>query len=183
MTQTESLIGTLVSGLVLWAITKAIAYFVKASRIRAALLEDVQINVVGAKEQLDAVKKLVEDNVIEGQKLPFPIPYSIGEYLLYKSMQSDLPLYLKKAEIIKVVKFYQALWEMDVSIAGFASVLGKWEERGIALTREQVAHARKRKERIDSLCGILTSMDIRGFSDLPDDYRSVKGPEHVVGKA
>ena len=183
MTKTESFLGTLISGLVLWAITKVIAYFVKARRIRAALLEDVQINVAGAKEQLGAVKKLVEDKVVEGQKLPFPIPYNIGEYLLYKSMQSNLPLYFRKSEIIKVVKFYQALWEMDVSIAGFALVLGKWEERGTALSKEQVAHAKKRKERIDSLCGLLTSRDIHSFSDLPGDYRSVKGPESIVGKA
>lgn len=88
---------------------------------------------------------------------------------------------LSKSEIIKAVNFYQALWVMDESIAGLVSVLGKWEERGIALSKQQVDHVKKMKERIESLYNVLTVGHIRRFSDFPSDYSSVKKPETVVG--
>lgn len=180
MTLTERILATILGGITLWLITKIASYFVKRSRIQAALLADINIHIAGAIEQRDAVAKLIEVHVVEGQKLPFPIPYNVGEYLLYKSLQKDLPEYLRKAEIVKVVKFYQALWEMDVSINGLASTLGKWEKDEVVLSKEQVTHAKKRKERVDSFCQMITGSDVRELSDLPDDYRSVKGPETVV---
>ena len=59
---------------------------------------------------------MVEDHAIVGQKLTFPISYKVGEYLLYKSIQHDLLDYLSKAELVKVVKFYQTMWELDIAI-------------------------------------------------------------------
>ena len=182
MTLTDRILATILGGLALWLITKVVSYFVKRSRIQAALLADIAIHIAGAMKQRDAVAKLIENHVSEGQKLPFPISYDVGEYLLYKSLQKDLPEYLRKTEIVKVVKFYQALWEMDVSIKGLASTLGKWEENDVVLSKEQVAHAKRWKERVDSYCQILTGRDVRELTDLPDDYRLVKGPETVVAK-
>jgi hypothetical protein len=180
MSVTDSLLATILGALVVWLITTLVSHFVKKTRLRAALLADITINIAGAKEQRAAAAKLIENHVVEGHKLPFPIFYTVGEYLLYKSIQKDLPEYLSKAELVKVVKFYQALWELDATTNSLASTLGRWERDGIVLSKEQVAHAKRRKERIDSLCEVLSGKEIRKLSDLPDDYRSVKGPETVV---
>jgi len=183
MSLTDSLLATIVGAIVVWLITTTASHFLKKSKLRAALLADVTINIGGVKAQRLAVAKLVEDHAIEGQKLKFPISYKVGEYLLYKSIQHDLLDYLSKAELVKVVKFYQTMWELDIAINGIASTLGTWERDGIALSSEQVNHVKKRKERIDSFCKIICSKEIGKLTDLPDDYRSIKGPETVVSRA
>ncbi len=183
MTLTDSLLITILGAIVVWLIATITSHLLKKSKLRAALLADVTLNVAGVKEQRLAVAKLVEDHAIEGQKLPFPISYKVGEYLLYKSIQNDLLDYLNKAELVKVVKFYQTMWELDVAINGIASTLGTWERDGIALSLEQVNHLKKRKERIDSFCEVICSKEFRQLIDLPDDYSSIKGPETVVSRA
>jgi len=103
MSLTNSLLVTILGVIVVWLITTITSHLLKKSKLRAALLADVSINVAGVKEQRIAVAKLVEDHAIEGQKLTFPISYKVGEYLLYKSIQHDLLDYLNKAELVKVV--------------------------------------------------------------------------------
>jgi hypothetical protein len=182
MSLTDTLLVTIASAIVVWLITTITSNLLKKSKLRAALLTDVTLNVSGVNEQRLAVTKLVEDHAIVGEKLPFPVSYRIGEYLLYKSIQNDLLDYLNKAELVKVVKFYQTMWELDVAINGIASTLGLWERDGASLSSEQVNHIKKRKERIDSFCDVICSKEIRKLMDLPDDYRSIKGIETVVSK-
>lgn len=182
MSLTDSLLVTILGAIVVWLITTIVSHLLKKSKLRAALLADVTINVSGVREQRIAVAKLVEDHAIVGQKLTFPITYKVGEYLLYKSIQNDLLNYLNKAELVKVVKFYQKMWELDVAINGIASTFGIWERDGIALSIEQVNHIQKREERIDSFCEIICSKEIRKLMDLLDDYRSIKGPDTVVSR-
>lgn len=182
MSLTNSILVTILGAIVVWLITTITSHLLKKSRLRAALLADISINITGVKNQQIAVAKLVEDHAVEGQKLTFPISYKVGEYLLYKSIQHDLLDYLSKRELVKVVKFYQAMWELDVSINMIASTLSTWERDGIALSLEQVNHIKKRKERIDSFCKIICSKEILELIDLPDDYRSIKAPKTVVSK-
>lgn len=182
MSLTDSLLVSILGAMVVWLVTTIVSHLLKRSRLRAALLADVTINISGVKEQRAAVATLVEDHAIVGQKLPFPISYKVGEYLLYRSIQNDLLAYLNKAELVKVVKFYQTMWELYIAINGIALSLGTWERDGVALTKEQVNHVKKRKERIDSFCEVICSKEIRELNDLPDDYRLIKGSETVVCK-
>ena len=161
MSLTDSLLVTILGAIVVWLITTVTSHLLKKSKLHAALLADVTLNVSGVKEQRLAVAKLVEDHAVVGKKLPFPISYRVGEYLLYKSIQNDLLDYLNKAELVKVVKFYQTMWELDVAINGIASTLGLWERDGVPLSSEQVKHIKKRKERIDSFCEVICSKEIR----------------------
>jgi len=39
---------------------------------------------------------------------------------------------------------------------------------------------KKRESRIESFCNLISSNEIKKISDLPDDYRQVKGAETVV---
>ena len=182
MSLTDSLLVSILGAVIVWLVTTFVSFTLKKSKLRAALLADVTINIAGVKEQRLAVAKLVEEYAVEGQKLIFPIAYKVGEYLLYKSIQNDLLNYLNKTELVKVVKFYQTMWELDVAINGIASTLGTWERDGIELTAEQAKHLKKRKERIDSFCEVICSKEIRTLEDLPDDYRLIKGPETVLSK-
>ncbi len=177
----DVLTGILVA-LVGWLTTSIVTYFLRRNRLRAALLTDITLNVQGARLQVAAVGTLME-HVTAGKRLPFPIHYSVGEYLLYKSVQSDLPSYLFKDELIKVVQFYQFLWDLDVSIRGLALTLGQWEKENIELSPEQVAHAATRKARIDSLCQVLPDVQaLSRLTDLPTaaEYAMVKAPGTVV---
>ena len=118
-----------------------------------------------------------------GKKLPFPISYNVGQYSFYTSIQKDLPVYLTKSELVKVIKFYQSIWELDVSINGIATTLGVWERDNRELTEKDIKHIKNRKARIDSFCEVITSKEINQIMDLPDDYRQVKGAETVVEEA
>src|SRR5208337_338144 len=113
--QHESIQATILATLVGWLITNVVSFFVRRGRLRAALLADIMLNVAGANEQRATLAKLITNQVIAGRTIAFPIFYNVGEYLLYKAIQQDLPKYLRKSELVKVVKFYQALWTLDVS--------------------------------------------------------------------
>lgn len=180
MSMTDSLLATIIGTLAVWLITTSILHQVKKAKLRAALLTDIKINIDGVREQRVAVAKLVENHAVEGNKLPFPISYRVGEYLFYKSIQHNLVDYLNKAELLKVIRFYQKIWELDSAINGLASTMSKWERDGTVLSKANVEHIIKRKERIDSFCEIICANEIRGLMHLSDDYEPVKGPETVV---
>lgn len=176
----EKLLLTIIGALVIWAIKGIVIHNVRSSRLKAGLLADIKMHVEGAKEQRGAVKILVEATAQVGQKLPFPISYNVGQYSFYNSIQKDLPVYLSESELVKVIKLYQALWELDVSINGIANTLGIWERDNRVLTDGDIKHLKKRKARINSFCDVICSKEIKNISDLPDDYRQVKGAETVV---
>jgi len=176
----EKLLLTIIGALLIWVIKEISNHFIKRSRLKAGLVADIMLYIAGAKEQRGAVKILVEDTAQEGRKLPFPISYNVGQYNFYNSIQRDLPAYLSKSELVKVIKFYQAIWELDVLINGLATTLGLWEREKHELTDRDIRHITKRKARIDSFCEAITSKEINSILDLPDDYRQVKGAETVV---
>lgn len=177
MSLSEKLLISILAALTVWLLTSAIGHFIRRGRLRAALLEDIKLHVAGAEHQQNAVRKLIKQHAIVGHQIPFPIYYNVGDFLLYRSLQKDLTRYLRSKELVKVIKYYQALWELDVCINGLASVLGAWERDAIKLTNLHINHLNNRKERIDSLCKVLSGQEIRDISDLPDDYRNVEGPE------
>ena len=177
---TVEVLLTIAGALIIWAIKGIVTHRIRGSRLKAGLVADIKMHIEGAKEQRGAVKILIEDTAQVGQKLPFPISYNVGQYSFYNSVQKDLPVYLSTSELVKVIKFYQAIWELDVSINGLANTLGIWERDNRELTDRDIKHLKKRKARIDSFCDVISSKEIKDISDLPDDYRQVKGAETVV---
>ena len=182
MSFTDSLLVSILGTVVVWILTTVILHVIKKLKLQAALIADITINIAGMKEQQSAVTKLVEDHAIEGQKLTFPISYKMGEYVFYKSIQNDLLTYLNKTELVKVIKFYQGMWELDTAINGIALTLSTWERDKITLASEHVSHIKKRKDRIDSFCNVICSKEIRKLKELPDNYNSIKRAETVVSR-
>ncbi len=176
----EKLLLTIIGAIIVWAIKETSNHFLRRSRLKAGLVSDIQLHIAGAKEQKGAVKMLVEETAQVGETLPFPISYNLGQYSFYNSIQKDLPTYFSKTELIKVIKFYQTVWELDVSINGLANTLGLWERDNRELTDKDIKHIKKRKFRIDSFCEVLASKEISNIMDLPDDYRQVKGAETII---
>lgn len=182
MSLTDRLLVSILGALIVWLIKAGISHLLKRAKLRAALLADVSVHLAGVREQQATVAELVETHAIEGRTLPFPISYRVGEYLLYRSIQEDLLNCLSKVELVKVVKFYQKMWELDVAINGMASTLGTWERDGIGLSADQVVHLKRRKARIDSFCQVFLAGEIGRLTDLPDDYRSVEELARMVAK-
>ena len=177
---TDKLLIAIISGIIIWAIKELIVYLIRRARLRAGLISDIIIHVAGASEQKGAVNVLVNETAKEGEPLPFPVSYNVGQYGFYSSVQKELPVYLRENELIKVIKFYQAIWELDVSVNGLATTLGLWERDKRELSASDIKHLKKRKSRIESFCDLISSKEIKKISDLPDDYRQVKGAETVV---
>ena len=179
---TEKLLIALIAGLLLWVVKATVSHWIKRTRFRAALLVDIKSHLEGAKEQKGATKVLVEETIEVGKKVPFPISYFIDSYNFYSSVQKELPSYLTEAELVKVIKFYQAIWQLDVSLNGLATTIGVWERDGENITKANIVHLKKRLARVTSFCDCLTAKEINKISDLPDDYRQVKDAETVVAK-
>lgn len=176
----ENLLLTIIGAIIVWAIQSVTSHYIKKSRLRSGLLADIRIHIAGAREQNRAVKSLVEETVRQGAKIPFPIFYNIGHYSFYDSIQKELASYLSKAELVKVIKFYQAVWELDVSINALANTLSTRERDQQELTEGNMLHLKKRKARIDSLYEAISSNEVRTIACLPDDYRQVKGADTVL---
>lgn len=177
---TDKLLITIISGLVIWVIKEIIVHLVRGARLKAGLVSDIKIHIAGANEQKGAVNTLVNETIEEGKEIPFPISYNVGQYGFYNSIQKDLPVYLSGPELIKVIKFYQAVWELDVSVNGLATTLGLWERDKRKLSKNDLKHLRKRSARIESYCDLIGANEIKAISSLPEDYRQVKGAETVV---
>jgi hypothetical protein len=182
MTDIDRFLLTIIGALIIWAVQQIISHNIRKSRFRGGLLADINLHIDGAKEQREGVKTLVEDTAQEGQKLPFPISYVRDPYNFYTSNQKELPIYFSEAELIKVIKFYQAIKELDISINGIADTLGIWERDKRELTDKDIKHLKKRMARIESFCNVICVKEIMKISELPDDYRKVKGIETVVEK-
>lgn len=171
MTLSDQLLVTILAALVVALTTATVRYFINRSRLRAALLSDIRLHLAGANKQCKAVERLVAEQICEGQTIPFPISYSVGEYLLYKSLQSDLPKYLQKRELVKTIKFYHAIWELDVSFHGLAETLMEWQKTNTVLTSDHVKHIKRQRDHIQSLTNALkTSQIISHIEDFPDEY-------------
>lgn len=179
---TGQVILAFITGLGLWVMKSTISHTIKRSRFRAALLVDITSHLAGAREQEKASKVLVTDTLQVGQKVPFPISYFVDGYSFYGSVQSALPSYLNKTELVKVIKFYQALWQLDVAVNGLATTVSLWERDGIALSQANIDHLKNRLARIVSFCDCLTDNKVEVIGDLPDDYRQVKDADSVVRK-
>ena len=177
---TDKLLITIISGIVIWGIKEIVVHLIRGARLKAGLVADIKTHIAGSNEQKDAVKILVNETAKEGKELPFPISYNVGQYGFYNSIQKELPVYLSKSELIKVIKFYQALWELDVSVKGLATTLGFWERDKRKLSQNDLQHIKKRSARIESYCNLIGANEISSISNLPDDYRQVKPAYTVV---
>lgn len=177
---TDTILITIFGALIIWVLKGFVSFFIINSRIKAGLLADIKMHAEGVRRQKVAVKTLVEHTAKEGQKLPFPFSYNVGQYSFYHSIQKDLPIYLAKSNLVKVIKFYQNIWELDVSINGLSDTLSIWERESKTLTEDDIKHLKDRSVRIESFCDVIISKEIITISDLPDDYDQIKGPETVV---
>ena len=177
---TDKIFAAIIGAVVVWLIKSFFSHQVKKVRFRVGLIADINLHIQGAKGQIVAVKDLVEETAKVGESLPFPIAYNIDSYSFFSGVQKELPSYLSQDELVKVIKFYQAIWQLDVSVNALATTMGLWERDKTKLTTENIEHLNKRKERIDSFFNLVASQSITQFSALPSDYSGIKGPETVV---
>ena len=177
---TNQFIVVIGGALIVWILKSLFTHFLTQSRLKKALLTDIQLNIDGAKEQTDTVRILFEGTIEEGVQLPFPFSYNVGSFGLFESVHKELPIYLFKADLVKVIKVYQALWALDVSINSFAQTLSIWERDKVKLTAANIQHLEKRKVRIESLYEAISTNKITSLSDLPNDYSHVKSVDTVV---
>ena len=180
---TEKILIALLAGFILWAVKSVVSHLVKRARFREAILVDIQAHISGAKEQTGAAKVLVEETIQEGEEVPFPVVYTIDSYSYYSAVQKELPLYLNQDELVKVIKFYQAIWQLDVSVHALATAVGIWERDKVVISEQKLSHLKKRLSRISSFCDCITEKEINKINNLPSDYRQVKDAETVVENA
>jgi hypothetical protein len=157
-----------------------ISYFIRRYRIRSGLLADINLQINGIKEQKEAIRTLFEYTIKEKHTIPFPIFYNIGQYSYYCSTQQELASYINKSELRKVIKFYQSVWELDVSMYCLANTLSLWERDKRKLNASDIAHLNKRKDRINSYCQVLCIEGLDKIAQLPEDYRQIRAPETIV---
>jgi hypothetical protein len=181
MNLTDRILATILGTLVVWAITKVVTFFVERSRIKSAILTDLLLHQRGIKMQDQAIKAMFDNGLLKvGTTIPFPIRYASEEWILYRALQRDLPFYLPKETLRKIIKFYHLMWELDQSMVGFAKALDDWEADGRKLTDADIDHLQRRVARMNSMARLIFERAIKGLEDLPEDYQEAKTMETVL---
>ena len=175
----EKLLCAILGGFILWMIKEIFDHKRHKDRLKGGLLADIQLHLQGVEDQCDAVNQLV-NNIVVGEKISLPISYTPDTYAFYTAVQSMLARYLEKDELVKVIKFYQAIKHLDIAINGLTQVVSLWERDGTVIDGEKLEYLDRRRARIDSFQKLLLSADINELSDLPDDYTEIKTPDTVV---
>jgi hypothetical protein len=131
--------------------------------------------------QNTAIEAMFNNGILKiGEQIPFPIRYANEEWILYRSLQRDLPMFMGKESLRKIIKFYHLMWELDQSMLGFAKVLEDWEAKGRTLSEADMEHLKKRFDRMSSMAGLIALIDAKRLRDLPDDYQEAKTMESVL---
>lgn len=181
MTLTDRILATILGTLVVWATTKVLGFIIHRSRIKAAILTDLLLHQRGIKLQDSAIKAMFDNGILKvGEVIPFPIRYANEEWVLYRALQRDLPLFLSKDALRKIIKFYHLMWELDHSMLGFSKVLEDWEAKGHILTDADMEHLQRRVARMHSMAGLIYNVSIQRLNDLPDDYQEAKTMETIL---
>ncbi len=167
-------------GLIAAAVTGVIGFFIRRSRIRSALLADIELNLSGVTEARAYVVKLFDVHVREGIELKFYGSFHVGKYHLYESLQADLARYLDKDRLLKVIRVYHTFWELEISLKNLMDLMKTWTKEERILTQEDVERLKAAKERQFRLIDILTAKEIRKLRDLPSDYRDRLPPVNLL---
>lgn len=173
------LVGILISVLA-WIITNVVMFFIKKYRLSSALIADISYHVLGVKEGKDYFEKLFNNYIKENQAIEYAAYFSKDEYELYKCVQSDLVKYFDKRNLVRIIKFYKGLWELEALSEGLTNDLMKWKEEKRVLNKDDVKFLCRKKIRIIKLCDILTQKEISKIEDLPDDYRGRIEPSTII---
>jgi len=82
MDMTDKIIATIIGAIAVWLIKSFFSHHIKKQRFRTGLIADINSHIQGAKEQIEAVKVLVEETAKIGECLPFPIAYNSKTWTL-----------------------------------------------------------------------------------------------------
>jgi hypothetical protein len=176
---TKLLVGILVS-VVAWSITSISMFLLKRRRMRDALLCDIAIRAVNVVENRKYIEALFDDVIKEGKKIAYSCRYTRTDDSLYKSTLGELIRVSDRRTLLKITKAYTMLDELDILAEGFFLDITKWREKERILSEDDVRFLRKKKERILSMCDLAPKPEIKGLSDLRDDYQGKLGPESLL---
>lgn len=182
MTLSDPILASILGTLFVWVITKAVGYYVQRSRLKSAVLTDILLHQHGIKQQDIAIDAMFEkDGFLHvGKKIPFPVRYASDEWSLYKSLQGQLPFYLSKDTLRKIIKWYHLMWQLDQSMLGYAKALEDWEADQRKLSEADIEHLENRVKRMKSMARIIYDARIRRLSDLPEDFQGIKPMDTVL---
>jgi len=167
MSLSESLLSGILVTLAAWIITQTIAFFVRRHRVAAALVVDINNHLSGVKEAKSYVSELFKKKIRENQELKFFGRYDQDVYRLYEALQPELTRLFPKGELVKILKMYHALWELETVLGGFVHHLRELVKEGRKLGADDVAELKGKRDRIGKLCDILTEHQIRKLADCP----------------
>ena len=173
------LLGILVS-ISAWLVTNVVLYFLRRHRLKCAIISDIAYHLVGVKEALEYLDGLFQKTLKKGETIKYTHHYTRDDYELYKAVQGDLTKFFGKSNLIKIVKFYKAFWELETLCQGLMLDLQRWRDEKRTLSAEDISYLKKKRDRIKKLGGLLTQRDVKDIKDLPDDYRGRLEPSTMI---
>lgn len=180
MTLSDKILSGLSVAFIIWLTQAAFSYLIKKHRLEKALIVDIHYHLLGISEAKNFINMLFEKVIKEGNTIKRTFHFAEDDYGLYKSVQNLLFAYFKHDKIEKLIKFYKLLWEAEHAIIGLIKDLEELKVKGESISADDFDFLQSKKERINSLLGILNINNVKKIDDLPGDYRHRKGPEHMV---
>ena len=182
MTLTESLLCGIAASLIVWLTTCVLRFVVKKSRVQTALLTDINYHRLGVAESAAFLEHFMERRVRRGSVLDEPFFFAMNEYELYRALQHDMAHYLSRRELVRVIKFYKAFWELENLLEAFFRTLETYRTGELPLSEANVNFLSRKTERICSLSRIVGQGEIKRLRDLPEDYRGRQDAKASIGE-
>lgn len=182
MNFSDTVLSGILTAILVWLLTKAAMFIIYKRKLEAGLIVNIGYYLDQIQEVTDYVKNLFDGSIVEGEVVKHAAHHTAESHDYYNAVIAKLPLYLSRKNMIKVVKFYKALYEFQVLTGGFLMDLQKHKENDDLLTKDQVNFLCRKKERIVALGKILCKANGKDLSSLPDDYKGRISPSTIIMK-
>ena len=176
--ETQILSGILISILV-WLLTKSIAYVLIRGRINAGILADIELLTKSIRESNEYLGDWMNTLVI-GKEILYSARHNADGQEYFRAVLLELPKYFSKDMFSRIFRFYKAIEEYDVLLDGFFADVTTWKHEKRLLTDEDIKYLNRKKDRILALGGILSKLHIGKLQQIPRDYEGKIAAKTII---
>jgi hypothetical protein len=173
------LLGILVS-IVAWAATNIYLYYDNRWKIEEVILLDINMHSQKLQEMQEFCNKYIDIELKENKIIDNCVRYSKDDIDIYKLMLPEIAKYLSKGNIIKIMKYYNELYEYSFLMEGLSGEIMFFKEKQIVIKPDDLTYFKDKNNRINKIIKIIAQKNYKSIDDLPDDYKGIIPPESLV---
>lgn len=179
---TNELLAAILAGIVIWFITGVVTFFLQRYSLEKALIEDINHRRSNLKEPKEFLEAYFKKYVKKGGKISRHARFTKEEFPFYEDVRKDLYKYFGAANLIAIMRCYEALEEIEILMDGIIKDFGSFAEKKKTLTAFDVEYLEAKKNRILNIIDILRQEKFKKVSDIPRDYEGRISSVDVIAR-